>query len=97
MFRRAHVCPATLVLDGVDGIAEEGPQFLDMLQTFAKAAADAGVLRVVFVSSDDTAPARWSRAAVPVEVPVGDISDAEALNFLVKSAKAKPDVAGVYP
>lgn len=99
-FRQAHGRPATLVLDGVDVIAKEDPAFLDMLQSFAKNAADAGVLCVVFVSSDGAAPARmesrseWSRAADPVEV--GDISDSEAVNFLVRTKKAKPDVAGAF-
>lgn len=98
-FMLAHGRPATLVLDGVDVIAKEDPTFLDMLQNFARNAADAGVLRVVFVSSDGAASARlesrseWSRAADPLEV--GDISDVQAVDFLVKSNETKPDVAGV--
>lgn len=97
-FRRKHGRPATLVLDGVDVIAKEDPAFLDMLQIFAKNAADAGTMRVIFVSSDGTAPTRlesrseWSRAANPLEV--GDISDEEAVNFLVNVKRAKPSVAG---
>ena len=88
LFFAKYQRPMTLVIDGADALAKEQPLFLDRLQDYAKATADAGHLRVVFVSSDKTAIARmkprasWTRSLVPLEV--GDVSDADAVAFLVK-------------
>jgi len=96
-FYNKYKRPATLVLDNVDIIAKKDPEFLIDLQRFAKAMADEHILRVIFVSSDGTAPAlmkgqsEWGRALDPLEV--GDISDADALSYL-KSRGSKPSVAG---
>lgn len=81
--------PATLVLDNIDIIAKKDPTLLVDLQRFAKDMADAGYLRVVFVSSDGTAPtlmkaqSEWSRAQTPAEV--GDIDDKTACAYLVQA------------
>ena len=99
-FRAKHGRPATLVLDGVDYIAKGDEKFMGLLQDFAKNCADAGDLRVVFVSSDGTAPAfmmgrsAWSRAANPSRTEVGDIPDADARTFLVSSGVKDVNVAG---
>jgi hypothetical protein len=96
-FKGKHKRPATLVLDNVDVIAKNEPAFMIKLQRFAKAMADDGSLRVVFVSSDGTAPAlmkeqsEWSRAEAPTEV--GDIDDGAARAYL-ENAGVHADVAG---
>lgn len=96
-FMAKHGRPATLVLDNVDVIAKNDPAFLIDLQRFAKTMADAGNLRVVFVSSDGSAPtlmmaqSEWSRAEHPTEV--GDIDDEAACAYL-KRTGISADVAG---
>lgn len=95
-FKAAHKRPATLVLDNVDVIAKDNPVFMIKLQRFAKAMADDGSLRVVFVSSGGTALAlmkesAWSRAEAPTEV--GDIDDKDARTYL-KSAGISSDMSG---
>jgi hypothetical protein len=88
LFFLEHHRPMTLVIDGVDALAREQPTFFDILQDFAKTAADSGTLCVVFVSSDKAAVERmkprssWSRARRPLEV--GDVPDADAVAYLVK-------------
>lgn len=89
--------PMTLVIDSTHDIARECPAFLDQLQDFAKTAADTGNLRIVFISSDETALERmkgrsaWSRAETPVEV--GDISDVSAISFVLRRHKVDNDFA----
>lgn len=80
--------PIVLVIDSIDILVKKDPRFLGYLQEFAKTCADCGVLRIVFVSSDGTAlpllmaTSSWSRAKRPFEI--GEISDDEAVSFLVK-------------
>ena len=99
-FHAKHGRPATLVLDGVDYIVKSDEKFMGLLQDFAKNCADAGDLRVIFVSSDGTAPAfmmgrsAWSRAADPSETEVGDIPDKAAEEFLAKAGMKDVNVAG---
>jgi hypothetical protein len=51
-FRDKHGRPMTLVIDNAHYILHDDPEFLDELQRFAKEEADAGNLRLVFISSD---------------------------------------------
>jgi hypothetical protein len=103
-FRSVYGRPATLVLDGVDRVAARDVDFLALLQDFASDCADAGALRVVFVSSDSTAaPAvmarrpAWSRAAAASpETEVGDIPDGDAVRFVGRWGVTDPDVAGAW-
>lgn len=87
--RNKHDRPATLVIDDVQKLAREKPEFLLQLQEFAKKAADSGHLRVVFVSSDFTVltllqqKSDWSRCDDPLEVGESDISEAAAVEHLL--------------
>lgn len=54
-YKVKHGTAPTLVLDAMDLVAKDDPAFFLVLQNFAKASADAGTLRVVFVFSDGAA------------------------------------------
>lgn len=77
----------TLVIDNTQDILKAKPEFMATLQKFAKGAADAGDLRVVFVSNDCTALAHmralseWSRCT-SVEVGEADIGESAAIAYL---------------
>jgi len=53
---RKHKWPIVLVLDQVDHIAKQDPNFLGILQDFAKDHADRGSIIIVFVASEGLAP-----------------------------------------
>ena len=95
-FRTKYNRPMVLVIDSADVLAKSDPQFLGMIQDFAKNCADMGILRVVFVSSDGSAlpllmsRSAWSRAEKPA-FEVGEISDDEAVVFLVKAGVAEAE------
>ena len=78
--------PPVLVIDAADIIYKEDAQLLSRIQGFAKAAADSGCLRVVFVISETSAfemlqsHSHASRSEVFV---VGEIEDNEAVEYLV--------------
>jgi hypothetical protein len=86
-FHAKHGRPAVLIIDAADYVAKKDPAFFADLQDFAKVCADAGALRVVFVSSEGAAlplmraASAWSRALPPYEVR--DIDDAPAVAYLV--------------
>jgi len=94
-FKAKHQRPAVLIIDGVEFLARQDPEFLETLQLFAKDAADSRKLRVVFVSNDGLtlplmmAHSAWSRAAHPIEV--GEISDADAKKYLVANGVPEED------
>ena len=78
-----------LVIDAADNVAKTNPVFFNDLQDFAKVCADAGSLRIIFVSSEGAAlplmhlSSAWSRMLKPpYEVP--DIGSEEAVAFLVR-------------
>ena len=78
-----------LVIDAADYVAKTNPVFCNDLQDFAKVCADAGSLRIIFVSSEGAAlplmhvSSAWSRMLKPpYEVP--DIGSEEAVAFLVR-------------
>ncbi len=79
----------TLVIDNAQKLARAKPEFLEVLQDFAKEAADSGNLRVVFVSSDFTVLAHlqrrseWSRCTHLIEIGEGDISEGAAVEYLM--------------
>lgn len=77
----------TLVIDNAQKIVQRNPAFLDVLQDFAKGAADTGNLRVVFVSSDFAVlthmegRSEWSRC-LPVEIGEADVGEPAAIAYL---------------
>ncbi|CAG8723040.1 9736_t:CDS:2, partial [Ambispora leptoticha] len=88
-YMKKYKRPIVLVLDQVDRIAKKDPEFLGILQDFAKSGADRGTLVIVFIASEGLIPqimksrSAWSRASATFEV--GDISDEEAVKFLQDS------------
>lgn len=84
-----HGRPMTLVIDDVQKLAREKPQFRLKLQEFAKDCADGGHLRVVLVSSDLTVltflqdNTSMYRCKRPLEVGESDISAAAAVEYLL--------------
>ena len=93
-FRAKHGRPAVLVIDAADYIAKKAPVFFNDLQDFAKVCADAGSLRIVFVSIEGVAlplmqlSSAWTRALPPYEVQ--DIGDHEAVDYLVERGVDRP-------
>lgn len=87
--RAKHGRPMTLVIDDVQKLAREKPQFMLKLQEFAKDCADGGHLRVVLVSSDLTVltflldKTSNYRCKRPLEVGESDISAAAAVEYLL--------------
>jgi len=87
-YKAKHGRPMTLVIDAADLVAKKGPDFFKDLQDFAKKCADNKSMTVVFVSSEGavlpllTGSSAFSRAHAPFEV--GDIPDADAVDFLAK-------------
>jgi hypothetical protein len=89
-FRDKHGRPMTLVIDNAHYILHEDPKFLDELQRFAKEEADAGNLRLVFISSDFAAVTHmqqhsaWSRSkTMEMEgIEDYDIKEEAAIQYL---------------
>ncbi|KAF0416967.1 hypothetical protein F8M41_007369 [Gigaspora margarita] len=98
-YMKEYKRPIVLVLDQVDRIAKKDPEFLGILQDFAKDCADRGSLVIVFIASEGLVPqimksrSAWSRAIIPFEV--GDISDDEAMEFLQDSGIDKKNAEDV--
>lgn len=86
-FEQKHGRPMVLVIDSADRLAKKDPDFLAVLQDFAKDCADFGTLRIVFISSDGSAlpllmsRSAWSRAKQPA-FEVGEITDEAAVQYL---------------
>jgi len=86
-FRSKHGRPMTLIIDNIQDMLQAKPAFVTVLQKFAKAEADHGNLRVVFVSSDFTAlthmmaRSEGSRCK-SMEIGEADISEAEAVKYI---------------
>ena len=55
-YRDHHSAYAVLIIDNTDEIAENDPELLNMLQLEAKMAADSGLYKTIFVTSDGKAP-----------------------------------------
>ena len=89
MYKEKHGKAPTLVLDAMDLVAKKDSVFFSEVQDFAKACADGGIMRVVFVFSDgDALPlllssSAGSRCDKDQVYEVGDISDADAIKFVV--------------
>jgi hypothetical protein len=84
-----HGTAPTLVLDAMDLVAKKDAAFFCEVQDFAKACADSGIMRVVFVFSDgdalplllsSSAESRCNRNQV---YEVGNISNADAIKFVI--------------
>lgn len=89
-FSTKHQRPAVLVLDAMDLIAKHKPGFFTKIQQFAKHCADDGLLHVIFVFSDGTAPLVFSDSSssrVNGVIEIGDISDEKAVAYLMKKKK----------
>ena len=88
-FKAKNGRPMVLVIDSTDFLAKQCPVFLGFLQDFAKKRADAGDLRIVFISSDGSAlpllmaRSSWSRAKKP-PFEIGEIPDDRAVEYLTK-------------
>lgn len=89
MYKEKHGKAPTLVLDAMDLVAKKDSFFFLEVQDFAKACADGGIMRVVFIFSDgDALPlllssSAESRCDTDQVYEVGDISDANAVKFVV--------------
>ncbi|RIA98869.1 P-loop containing nucleoside triphosphate hydrolase protein [Glomus cerebriforme] len=87
-YMKTYKRPMVLILDQIDRIAKKDPEFLGILQDFAKDYADKGSIIIVFVSSESLIPrllqsrSAWSRATT---LQIGDISDEAAVKFLQDS------------
>jgi len=96
-FHAKHGRPAVLVIDAADYVAKQERDFFLRLQDFAKVCADAGSLRIVFVSSEGVAlplmqsSSAWSRVRMP-PYEVQDVEDELAVEYLV-SCGISPAVA----
>ena len=78
--------PPVLVIDAADIIYKADAQLLSRIEGFAKAAADSSCLRVVFVISETSAfemLESHSHASRSRTFLVGEIEDAEAVDYLV--------------
>jgi hypothetical protein len=99
LYHVKHGKAPTLVLDAMDLVAKSDPAFFAQVQDFAKACADAGVLRVVFVFSDGSAlplllsSSAETRCDTDQICEVGDISDAEAEAYVVRCFGRTPKQA----
>ena len=72
-YRRTSGKPAVVVIDGIDWLQLHMPGAIERLQEKAKLWADSGIIKVVFVSSDERTEhlmqsnhSDWSRAAAPI-------------------------------
>ena len=89
LFKVKHGKAPTLVLDAMDLVAKRDSTFFCEVQDFAKACADGGIMRVVFVFSDgDALPlllssSAGSRCDKDQVYEVGDVCDADAIKFIV--------------
>jgi hypothetical protein len=96
-FHAKHGRPAVLVIDAADYVAKQERDFFLRLQDFAKVCADAGSLRIVFVSSEGVAlplmqsSSAWSRVRMP-PYEVQDVEDELAVEYLVNCG-ISPSVA----
>ena len=99
VYKEKHGKAPTLVLDAMDLVAKKDPVFFSEVQDFAKACADGGIMRVVFIFSDgDALPlllssSAGSRCDKDQVYEVGDISDADAVNFVVSRYGKKEQLA----
>ncbi|CAG8470436.1 8557_t:CDS:2, partial [Ambispora gerdemannii] len=87
-YKRKYKRLMVLIIDQSDRIAKKVPEFLVLLQDFAKDGADKHTLVIIFVSNEGLVPqlmasrSAWSRAYIALEV---DISDEEAMKYLRNS------------
>ena len=86
-YRKLHNRPVVIVLDGIDKLKDRLPCCIDRLQEKAKLWADSGIVKMVFVSSDENLEkimqrnqSEWSRAAAPVYI--SDLTREQALKVL---------------
>ncbi|EXX66843.1 hypothetical protein RirG_119920 [Rhizophagus irregularis DAOM 197198w] len=83
-----------IVYDNVSHLVHKNPEILDILQDDAKHSADDRKYIAVFVCSEGSVPQRmesrsaWSRAKTPV-MEIGDLSEEESMEYLIKKRKIK--------
>eukprot|EP01038_Epipyxis_sp_PR26KG_P004038 gene4038-5777_t len=92
-FKVKHGRPMVLVIDSIDILAERDPQLMEILQDFAKCAADMGNLRIVFISSGGIcgstalplmmARSSWTRVVKPL-FEICEVTDDTAVQYLIE-------------
>ena len=55
-YKAKHKTCAVIIIDNTNEIAENDPELLNMLQLEAKMAADSGLYKTIFVTSDRSVP-----------------------------------------
>ncbi|CAG8682840.1 13796_t:CDS:2 [Funneliformis caledonium] len=91
-YKAKHDKPPVIVYDNVSRLVHKNPEILDILQDDAKDNADDRKYIAVFVSSEGSVPRRmesrsaWSRAKQPV-IEIGDLSEKESMEYLIKKRK----------
>ncbi len=92
--------PLVLVIDNINILANEDPKTLKVLQMNAKSWSDEGLIRVVFVASEGSAPqflqskflnisnsndlGNSSWSRAATPIEVGDLTEAQSIEFLKK-------------
>ena len=82
-----------LVIDAADKIAKINPTFFRYLQEFAKESVDKGIIRIIFVFSDNANlpilmdPSNSYNSRLGTIIDIGDISDIDAITFLQNQYK----------
>ncbi|CAB5215086.1 unnamed protein product [Rhizophagus irregularis] len=94
MYKAKYDKPIVIVYDNVSHLVHKNPEILDILQDDAKHNADDRKYIAVFVCSEGSVPQRmesrsaWSRAKTPV-MEIGDLSEEESMEYLIKNHKIK--------
>ncbi|PKK61955.1 hypothetical protein RhiirC2_791077 [Rhizophagus irregularis] len=94
VYKAKYDKPMVIVYDNVSHLVHKNPEILDILQDDAKHSADDRKYIAVFVCSEGSVPQRmesrsaWSRAKTPV-MEIGDLSEEESMEYLIKKRKIK--------
>ena len=99
IYKKKYKQIVSLILDGVDNLAKYdvnsgGLSILEEMQMFAKNMADQRLLNVMFVTSDGLAISVLSKSSAISRAAlfeVGDISDAQALEYLKRRGVNQSD------
>lgn len=86
-FKKKYGRPVVLVIDSVDYVAKKDPKAFKVLTDWAKAEAEIGLVRVVFVWQDAMVPAQEMDNPARDRAKyfeVGDVPDKEAVDYLLR-------------
>ncbi|CAG8590668.1 10094_t:CDS:2 [Diversispora eburnea] len=92
VYREKHGKLPVIIYDNVSRLVHKNSEILDILQDEAKDNADERTYVAVFVTSEGSVPRRmesrsaWSRAKQPV-IEIGDLSEEESMEYLIKKRK----------